>query len=67
VALTLAPVLLLTALLAQSVVESRLLIEGCWVLFVVIAVKTKTELGAVAQDLGTAPPRLLPVAEPARR
>ncbi|NQX36799.1 O-antigen ligase [Herbiconiux sp. VKM Ac-2851] len=67
VALTLAPILLLTALLAQSVVESRLLVEGGWLLFVVIAVKTKLDLGAVAQDLGTEPPRLLGLAEPARR
>jgi hypothetical protein len=57
VAITLAPALLLTALLAQSVVESRMLVEGGWLLLILIAVKTKLDLGQVAQDLGTEPPR----------
>ncbi|WP_158862779.1 O-antigen ligase family protein [Leifsonia sp. AG29] len=40
-ALTLLPLLLLAALLAQSLAESRILIEGGWALLVVLAVKTK--------------------------
>lgn len=40
-ALTLLPLLLLAALLAQSLAESRILIEGGWTLLVLIAVKTK--------------------------
>ncbi|MGN6428663.1 MAG: O-antigen ligase family protein [Leifsonia sp.] len=40
-ALTLLPLLLLAALLAQSFAESRILIEGGWTLLVVLAVKTK--------------------------
>ena len=40
-ALTLLPLLLLAALLAQSLAESRILIEAGWTLLVVIAVKTK--------------------------
>ncbi|MDO9395056.1 MAG: O-antigen ligase family protein, partial [Herbiconiux sp.] len=55
VLLTLAPALLLTALIAQSFFESRLLIEGGWALLVVIAVKTKLDLGAVDLDLGDRP------------
>ncbi|MFB2557325.1 O-antigen ligase family protein [Herbiconiux liangxiaofengii] len=69
VAITLVPALLLTALLAQSVVESRLLVEGGWLLLIVIGVKTKLDLGAVAQDLGADPPRLerVPAAGSGRR
>jgi exopolysaccharide production protein ExoQ len=55
VATTLAPALLLTALVAQSFVESRMLVEGGWVLLVVIGVKTKLDLAAVDQDLGARP------------
>lgn len=40
-ALGLLPLLLLAALLAQSVAESRILIEAGWTLLVVLAVKTK--------------------------
>lgn len=40
-ALTLLPLLLFAALLAQSFAESRMLIEGGWALLVVLAVKTK--------------------------
>lgn len=40
-ALTLLPLLLLAALLAQSFAESRLLLEGGWALLVLLAVKTK--------------------------
>ncbi|MDN4614437.1 O-antigen ligase family protein [Leifsonia sp. F6_8S_P_1B] len=40
-ALTLLPILLLAALLAQSFAESRLLLEGGWALLVLLAVKTK--------------------------
>ncbi|WP_440708550.1 O-antigen ligase family protein [Herbiconiux sp. YIM B11900] len=50
-AVALTPMLLLTALIAQSFFESRMLVEGGWVLFVLVAVKTKLELGAVALDL----------------
>ena len=39
--LSLLPPLLLTALLVQSLAESRLLIEGGWVLLVILAVTTK--------------------------
>jgi O-antigen ligase len=54
-AVTLAPALILTALLVQSLVESRLLIEGGWLLLVVIGIKTKLELTDVGLDLtGTA-------------
>jgi O-antigen ligase len=40
-AITLLPLLILAALLAQSVAESRILVEGGWMLLVVISVKTK--------------------------
>jgi exopolysaccharide production protein ExoQ len=40
-ALTLLPVLVLTALLVQSLAESRLLIESNWMLLAAFAVKTK--------------------------
>lgn len=42
-ALTLLPLLVMAALVAQSAAESRMLIEGGWALLVVMAVKTKTE------------------------
>lgn len=38
---SLAPFLILVALLSQSLTESRILIEGGWVLFTVFAMKTK--------------------------
>ena len=50
--ITLAPALILTALIAQSFVESRMLVEGGWTLLVVIALKTKLDQGEVGLDLG---------------
>ncbi|TFC44932.1 O-antigen ligase family protein [Cryobacterium shii] len=44
---SLLPLLLLTALLAQSVAESRMLIESGWVLLVVLAVTTKRAQSSV--------------------
>jgi O-antigen ligase len=41
-ALTLLPLLLMAALLAQSLAESRMLVEGGWTLLVALAIKTKT-------------------------
>ena len=52
VPLTLAPALLFTALIAQSFVESRMLVEGGWALLVVFAVKSKLDHSAVSIDLG---------------
>ena len=40
-ALTLLPLLLIAALIAQSAAESRMLVEAGWMLLVVISVKTK--------------------------
>jgi exopolysaccharide production protein ExoQ len=40
-ALTLLPLLILSALIAQSAAESRMLVESGWALLVVISVKTK--------------------------
>ncbi|MFJ3395295.1 O-antigen ligase family protein [Leifsonia aquatica] len=40
-ALSLLPLLLLTALIVQSLAESRIIIEGGWTLLAVIAIKTK--------------------------
>jgi exopolysaccharide production protein ExoQ len=42
------PLLVIAALLAQSVAESRLLIEYGWVLLVVLAVTTKRQQGAMS-------------------
>lgn len=67
VAVTLAPALLLTALVAQSFVESRMLVEGGWVLLVVIGVKTKLDLQKVDQDLGAHPEPRPAGLSPARR
>ncbi|GAA2242048.1 O-antigen ligase family protein [Herbiconiux moechotypicola] len=50
-AVTLAPALILTALLVQSLVESRLLVEGGWLLLVAIGVKSKIEQTDVGLDL----------------
>lgn len=41
--LALLPALLLTALLVQSLAESRILVEGGWLLLVILAVTTKLE------------------------
>jgi O-antigen ligase len=42
-AVTLLPLLLLTAILVQSLAESRLLVEYGWALLVIVAVKTRTD------------------------
>jgi exopolysaccharide production protein ExoQ len=47
-ALALAPLLLMTALVVQSLAESRLLYEGNWLLLVVIAVATRS--GMIARE-----------------
>ncbi|OUE08320.1 O-Antigen ligase [Clavibacter michiganensis] len=47
-ALALAPLLLMTALVVQSLAESRLLYEGNWLLLVVIAIATRS--GMVARE-----------------
>ncbi|MCS5734914.1 O-antigen ligase family protein [Herbiconiux daphne] len=60
VPLTLAPALLLTAMIAQSFVESRMLVEGGWLLLVVFAVKTKLDQSLVAIDLGNDPEAVNP-------
>ncbi|WP_291046297.1 O-antigen ligase family protein [Herbiconiux sp.] len=67
VVVTLAPALLLTALVAQSFVESRILVEGGWVLLLVIGVKTKLDLQKVDQDLGAHPEPRPAGLSPARR
>lgn len=46
------PLLVLTAQLVQSLAESRILIEGGWILLIVFAVKTK--LGPLAAEIETA-------------
>ncbi|MFT2706841.1 O-antigen ligase family protein [Clavibacter zhangzhiyongii] len=64
--LALAPLLLMTALVVQSLAESRLLYEGNWLLLVVIAVATRSGMVAREDVPGPAVPRRLPVpAEPA--
>lgn len=50
---SLLPLLLIVALLAQSLAESRILVESGWVLLVVLAVTTKRQ-GAAAELLGVA-------------
>ncbi len=42
-AVTLLPLLLIAALIAQSVAESRILVEGGWALLVLLAMKTKAD------------------------
>lgn len=60
---TLAPVLLLAALLIQSLTESRLLIEGNWLLLVILCVLVKREAPPIGSTrLAERPPR-----RPARR
>lgn len=49
------PLLVLTAQLVQSLAESRLLVEGGWILLVVFAVKTKLEPLAAEVELSTGP------------
>lgn len=62
--LALAPLLLMTALVVQSLAESRLLYEGNWLLLVVIAVATRS--GMVArEDVPGADPHRPAVAAPA--
>ena len=50
-ATTLLPLLILTALLVQSLAESRLLVELGWVLLVSLAIRTKREQLPVARSL----------------
>jgi hypothetical protein len=45
---TLLPLLLLVALLAQSLAESRILVESGWVLLVLLAVVTKRQQNTAA-------------------
>lgn len=54
-AVSLAPLLLVVALLAQSLVESRILIEGGWLLLVLLAVQTKQPASEAADVLTSAP------------
>ncbi|TCO39150.1 O-antigen ligase [Rathayibacter tanaceti] len=54
-ALSLAPLLLVVALLAQSLFESRILIEGGWMLLVVLAVQTKQPATEAAEVLAAEP------------
>ncbi len=49
-ALTLLPLLVMAALVAQSAAESRILIEGGWALLVVMSVKTKAERFSAVSD-----------------
>ena len=62
VPLTLAPVLVLSATIAVSLVDSRLPVEAGWVLLVVFAVKSKLDQSEVALDLanGDEPENPLP-------
>jgi exopolysaccharide production protein ExoQ len=50
-ALTLLPLLVLTALLVQSLMESRILVELGWTLFVALAVRVKREQVPVGRSL----------------
>ena len=43
------PLLVLTALLVQSITESRILIESGWLLLVILAVKTRFDFEIPAQ------------------
>lgn len=53
-AVTLLPILILAALIAQSFLESRLLIEGGWTLLVVFTLKTKLDNWATDLPLDVA-------------
>ncbi|SMH33394.1 O-antigen ligase [Rathayibacter oskolensis] len=64
-ALSLAPLLLVVALLAQSLAESRILIEGGWLLLVALAVLTKQPANE-SEDVLTAEPIPLAVERPGR-
>lgn len=44
------PLLVLTALLVQSITESRLLIESGWLVLIILAVKTRFDFEIPAQD-----------------
>jgi len=44
------PLLVLTALLVQSITESRLLIESGWLMLIILAVKTRFDFEIPAQD-----------------
>jgi exopolysaccharide production protein ExoQ len=51
-ATTLLPLLILTALLVQSLAESRILVEFGWTLLVMLTIRTKREQLPVARPLG---------------
>jgi exopolysaccharide production protein ExoQ len=51
VPVTLLPALILTLLVAQSFVESRMLVEGGFALLAMIALKTRLDVGATGIDL----------------
>jgi hypothetical protein len=51
VPVTLLPALILTLLVAQSFVESRMLVEGGFALLALMALKTRLDVGATAIDL----------------
>jgi exopolysaccharide production protein ExoQ len=51
VPVTLLPALVLTLLVAQSFVESRMLVEGGFALLALMALKTRLDVGATALDL----------------
>lgn len=55
-ALTLMPLLIMAALIAQSAAESRILIEGGWALLAVLSIKTKISRGSADTGSGDAPP-----------
>ena len=44
------PLLVLTALIVQSITESRMLIESGWLLLIILAVKTRFDFELPAQD-----------------
>ncbi|PPH49523.1 polysaccharide polymerase, partial [Rathayibacter sp. AY1D7] len=64
-AVSLAPLLIVVALLAQSLFESRILIEGGWLLLVLFAVQTKRPATETPEVLA-APPLPLADASPRR-
>jgi exopolysaccharide production protein ExoQ len=52
---TLVPFLILVALIVQSLTESRLLIEGGWVLLVALSAATRTSVTSETRDLSKKP------------
>ncbi|QHF19703.1 O-antigen ligase family protein [Rathayibacter sp. VKM Ac-2762] len=63
-AVSLAPLLIVVALLAQSLFESRILIEGGWLLLVLFAVQTKRPATETPEVLAATP---LPLADASPR